>query len=73
MTKVGYLFFLKNYVKGNRHTMLYSWGASMLDCLILHQNGLRRRRILHVHRVRQCLNKRKSEIHEGSRRESSIR
>jgi hypothetical protein len=37
MRKVDYLFFLKNYVKGDRHTLLYAWGATMLDHHMLHQ------------------------------------
>jgi hypothetical protein len=46
MRKVDYLFFLKNYVKGDRRTLLYAWGVMMLDRRMLHQNGLRRRRRL---------------------------
>jgi hypothetical protein len=42
MRKVGYLFFLKNYVKGDRCTLLYAWGAMMLDDRMLNQTRLQR-------------------------------
>jgi hypothetical protein len=38
MRKVDYLFFLKNHIKGDRRTLLYAWGATMLDHRMLHQN-----------------------------------
>jgi hypothetical protein len=38
MRKLDYLFFLKNYVKGERHTLLNAWGAMILYHCMLHQN-----------------------------------
>jgi hypothetical protein len=37
MRKVVYFSFLKNYDKGDHHTLLYTWGATMLDHIKLHQ------------------------------------
>jgi hypothetical protein len=38
MRKVDHHFFLKNYIKGDRRTLLNAWGETMLDHRMLHQN-----------------------------------
>jgi hypothetical protein len=37
MRKVDYIFFLKNYVKGDHCTLLYAWGAMIIDHRMMHQ------------------------------------
>jgi hypothetical protein len=38
MRKVVYLFFLKNYVKGDRCTLIYAWGVMMIDRHMMKQS-----------------------------------
>ena len=40
MRKVVFLFFFKNYDKGDRHTLLYTWGAKIIDLRTLHQSWI---------------------------------
>ena len=40
MRKVVFLFFLKNYDKRDRHTLLYAWGETMPNLRTLHQSWI---------------------------------